>query len=142
MRPTHIEHIGIAVKDLQEAIKIYENLLGTDCYKIEEVPEQKVVTAFFRVGETKIELLASADPEGPVCKFIEKRGEGIHHIAFAVDSVNECLEELSAKGVNLIDRVPRKGADGLDIAFVHPKSTAGVLVEICGKNSDSENKNI
>ncbi len=139
MKPLYIEHIGIAVKNLQEAIRIYENLLGIDCYKIEEVPEQRVNTAFFMVGQTKIELLASTDPEGPVGKFIEKRGEGIHHIAFAVDSIEESLTELKSNGVSLIDQTPRAGADGLDIAFLHPKSTGGVLIEICEHESDSKN---
>ena len=132
MKPTHIEHIGIAVKNLNDAIKLYEKLLGTECYKIEEVAEQKVRTAFFLVGNTKIELLESTDPDGPVGKFIEKRGEGIHHIAFAVENIEEKLLAAEQSGIMLIDKKPRKGADGLDIAFLHPKSTAGVLMEICG----------
>ena len=131
MNPTHIEHIGIAVKNLDDAIKLYEKLLGTECYKIEEVAEQKVRTAFFLVGNTKIELLESTDPDGPVGKFIEKRGEGIHHIAFAVENIEEKLLAAEQSGIMLIDKKSRKGADGLDIAFLHPKSTAGVLIEIC-----------
>ena len=131
MKPTHIEHIGIAVKNLDEAIKLYENLFGLECYKIEEVADQKVRTAFFLVGQTKIELLESTDPDGPIGKFIEKRGEGIHHIAFAVEKIEEKLTEAEQSGITLIDKKPRKGADGLDIAFLHPKSTAGVLIEIC-----------
>jgi methylmalonyl-CoA/ethylmalonyl-CoA epimerase len=131
MKPSHIEHIGIAVANLESAIAFYENVLGLKCYKVEEVSDQKVKTAFLMVGETKIELLESTDPEGPVAKFIEKRGEGIHHIAFAVEEIASCLSETAAAGVKLIDSVPRKGADGLDIAFLHPKSTSGVLIELC-----------
>ncbi len=131
MKPTHIEHIGIAVKDLDEAIKYYEGVLGLECYAVEEVKDQKVKTAFFKVGETKIELLESTDPEGPVGKFIEKKGQGIHHIAFAVDNVDEALEQAGEKGVGLIDKSARKGAEGLNIGFLHPKSTFGVLTELC-----------
>ncbi|HLP74257.1 MAG TPA: methylmalonyl-CoA epimerase [Bacteroidales bacterium] len=131
MNPTHIEHIGIAVSDLDAAVKLYEKILGTTCYNIEEVADQKVRTAFFRVGETKIELLQSTDPEGPIGKFIEKKGEGIHHIAFAVRDIESQLVEASSRDIRLIDLTPRKGAEGLDIAFLHPKSTGGVLVELC-----------
>lgn len=137
MKPTHIEHIGIAVKNLKEAISFYEDVLGLECYAIEEVKDQKVKTAFFMLGQTKIELLESTDPEGPVGKFIEKRGEGIHHIAFAVKNLEERLEEAAAKGIQLIDRKPRKGAEGLHIAFLHPKSTFGVLTEFC-ENKEQE----
>ncbi len=133
MNISHIEHIGIAVKSLDEAIPYYENMLGLKCYAIEEVAEQKVKTAFFQVGQTKIELLESTDPEGPVGKFIEKKGQGVHHLAFAVDNVNESLNELGEKGVQLIDKTSRKGAEGLNIGFLHPKATMGVLTEICGK---------
>ncbi|MBK9389103.1 MAG: methylmalonyl-CoA epimerase [Bacteroidetes bacterium] len=131
MKPTHIEHIGIAVSNLENAISMYENVFGLKCYKIEEVADQKVRTAFFLIGQTKIELLESTDPEGPIGKFIEKKGEGMHHIAFAVDNVEEQLIEAEKSGIRLIDSKPRKGAEGLDIAFLHPKSTAGVLIEIC-----------
>ena len=131
MKPTHIEHIGIAVKSLEEAIPFYENVLGLKCYAVEEVAEQKVKTAFFKVGQTKIELLESTDPEGPVGKFIEKKGEGIHHIAFAVPDVQAALDEAESKGVKLIDKAPRGGAEGLNIAFLHPKSTCSVLTELC-----------
>ena len=131
MIPKYIEHIGIAVKNLNEAIAYYENVLGLKCYRIEEIKEQKVKTAFFKVGKTKIELLETTDPDGPVGKFIEKRGEGIHHIAFAVDNLSESLKELKAKGIELIDNSPKKGADGLDIAFLHLHSTFGVLTEFC-----------
>ena len=131
MNISHIEHIGIAVKNLQESIKYYENVLGFKCYSIEEVPEQKVKTAFFMVGQTKIELLESTDPEGPIGKFIEKKGEGIHHLAFATKDLEGALQEVETKGVQLIDKTPRKGAEGLSIAFLHPKSTSGVLTELC-----------
>jgi methylmalonyl-CoA/ethylmalonyl-CoA epimerase len=133
MQPTHIEHIGIAVKNLDEAIKLYENVYGLKCYSVEEVADQKVKTAFFMVGQTKIELLESTDPEGPIGKFIEKKGEGIHHLAFAVSGLADVLGETAAKGVQLIDKAPRKGAEGLSIAFLHPKSTFGVLTELCEK---------
>lgn len=135
MKPTHIEHIGIAVKDLKESIPYYENVLGLKCYAVEEVADQKVKTAFFMVGQTKIELLESTDPEGPIGKFIEKKGEGIHHIAFAVENLEEVLEETASKGVQLIDKQPRKGAEGMHIAFLHPKSTFGVLTEFCEDKS-------
>lgn len=133
MNITHIEHIGIAVNSLEEAIPYYENMLGLKCYAIEEVADQKVKTAFFMVGETKIELLESTDPEGPIGKFIEKKGPGVHHLAFAVDDVNKSLTEMGEKGVRLIDQQARKGAEGLNIGFLHPKSTLGVLTELCGK---------
>jgi len=133
MKPTHIEHIGIAVKSLDEAIPFYEKVLGLDCYAIEEVKDQKVKTAFFIVGQTKIELLESTDPEGPIGKFIERKGEGIHHIAFAQKDIAQSLKDAEEKGVRLIDQKPRKGAEGLDIGFLHPKSTFGVLMEFCGK---------
>jgi methylmalonyl-CoA/ethylmalonyl-CoA epimerase len=132
MKPSHIEHIGIAVSNLKEVVDYYEKVFGLTCYNIEEVPDQKVRTAFFKVGQTKIELLESTDPEGPIGKFIEKKGEGIHHIAFAVDDINEGLKQAEANGVRLIDAVPRIGAEGLVIAFLHPKSTFGVLTELCG----------
>jgi methylmalonyl-CoA/ethylmalonyl-CoA epimerase len=131
MKPTHIEHIGIAVKNLDEAIRLYEDVYGLKCYAEEDVPDQKVKTAFFLVGQTKIELLESTDPESPIGKFIEKKGEGVHHIAFAVSGLQEQLTAIEAKGIQLIDRVPRKGAEGLQIAFLHPKSTKGVLTELC-----------
>jgi methylmalonyl-CoA/ethylmalonyl-CoA epimerase len=135
MKISHIEHIGIAVKNLDEAIPFYEQVLGLKCYSIEEVKDQKVRTAFFKVGQTKIELLESTDPEGPIGKFIANRGEGVHHLAYAVENLEDCLQDAESKGIRLIDQQPRKGAEGLDIAFLHPKSTAGVLTELC------ENKN-
>jgi len=133
MKVSHIEHVGIAVKDLQEAIKYYEEVLGLKCYAIEEVADQKVKTAFFMVGQTKIELLEATSEESPVSKFIEKRGEGIHHLAFAVNDVDGSLKEVKEKGVRVIDETPRKGAEGLSIGFLHPKSTFGVLTEFCEK---------
>lgn len=133
--PTKIEHIGIAVKNLEEAIAYYENILGLKCYAIEEVTDQKVKTAFFMVGETKIELLEATSNDSPVAKFIEKKGEGVHHIAFAVEGLNSLLPELKSKGVELIDKQPRKGAEGMSIAFLHPKSTFGVLTELCEKQN-------
>ncbi|MBO7278735.1 MAG: methylmalonyl-CoA epimerase [Bacteroidales bacterium] len=137
MELTHIEHIGIAVKSLEEAIPYYENILGLKCYAIEEVADQKVKTAFFKIGQTKIELLESTSPDGTIAGFIEKRGEGIHHIAFATNDVTAALADAEAKGVRLIDKAPRKGAEGLNIAFLHPKSTIGVLTELC---EDPNNK--
>jgi len=134
MNISHIEHIGIAVNSLDEAIPYYEKMLGMKCYAVEEVKDQKVKTAFFQVGETKIELLESTDPQGPIGRFLEKKGQGVHHLAFAVDDVNKSLTELDEKGVQVIDKTARKGAEGLNIGFLHPKSTMGVLTEICGKD--------
>jgi len=131
MKPSHIEHLGIAVNSLEEAIPFFEKVLQLECYAVEEVADQKVKTAFFKVGQTKIELLESTDPEGTIAKFIEKRGEGVHHIAFAVDGLQQALDFVSEQGVRLIDKAPRKGAEGLSIAFLHPKSTCGVLMELC-----------
>jgi methylmalonyl-CoA/ethylmalonyl-CoA epimerase len=131
MNITHIEHIGIAVKSLEESIAYYEGVLGLKCYSIEEVKEQRVKTAFFMVGQTKIELLESTDPEGPVGRFLEKKGEGVHHIAYATTELEQALVQMQEKGVTLIDKEPRKGAEGLSIAFLHPKSTHGVLTELC-----------
>ena len=130
MKISHIEHIGIAVPNLEEAIKYYESVLGLKCYKQEVVEDQKVTTAFFKVGDTKIELLEATTPESTIAKFIEKNGG--HHMAFAVeDGVAEALAEAEEKGIKLIDKAPRKGADGLQIAFLHPKSTEAVLTELC-----------
>lgn len=131
MKATHIEHIGIAVRSLDEAIPYWENILGLKCYKIEEVADQKVRTAFFKVGDAKIELLEATSPDSTVAKFIETRGEGFHHLAFAVDNIEGALAEAEEKGVRLIDKQPRKGAEGMTIAFLHPKSTGGVLTEFC-----------
>lgn len=133
MNISHIEHLGIAVENLEESIKYYEDVLGMTCYSIEEVVDQKVKTAFFLVGNTKIELLESTSPDGPIGKFITKKGPGIHHIAFAVDNATEALKVAEERGVTLIDKESRKGAEGLDIGFLHPKSTLGVLTELCSK---------
>ncbi len=137
MNISHIEHIGIAVKNLEESIKFYEEVLGLECYNVEEVTDQKVRTAFFMVGQTKVELLESTDPEGPIGKFIEKKGEGVHHMAFAVKGIEDALAKMDEKGIRLIDKNPRKGAEGLDIAFLHPKSTHGVLMELCEDKNKS-----
>jgi methylmalonyl-CoA/ethylmalonyl-CoA epimerase len=128
---THIEHIGIAVKNLETAIPYYEKVLGLKCYNIEEVADQRVKTAFFKVGGTKIELLEPTSEESTIAKFIEKKGEGFHHIAFATDNLEAELAHAEAEGVQLIDKAPRGGAEGLSIAFLHPKSTQGVLTELC-----------
>lgn len=131
MELTHIEHIGIAVKSIEEQLPYYEGVLGLKCYNIETVEDQKVKTAFFKIGQTKIELLEPTSEDSTVAKFIEKRGEGVHHIAYATKNVNEALREMEAKGVRLIDQQARGGAEGLSIAFLHPKSTGSVLTEIC-----------
>ena len=128
---SHIEHLGIAVKSIEAHLSYYENVLGLKCYNIEVVEDQKVRTAFFQVGPTKIELLEPIGEDSAIAKFIEKRGEGIHHIAFAVPSVQAALDEAESKGVQLIDKAPRKGAEGMQIAFLHPKSTGSVLTEVC-----------
>ena len=137
MNPTHIEHIGIAVKSLDESIPFFETLLGTKYYAIEEVADQKVKTAFLKIGETKIELLEPTSPESTIAAFIEKNNGkgGMHHIAFAVEGLENQLAEAKEAGIRLIDETPRGGAEGLSIAFLHPKSTFGVLTELC------ENKN-
>jgi methylmalonyl-CoA/ethylmalonyl-CoA epimerase len=133
MGPTHIEHLGIAVKSLDESILYYEKLLGIKCYSIEEVNDQKVRTAFFQIGQTKIELLESTDPGGPIGTFLEKRGEGIHHLAFAFENADQALKSAEENGFILIDKISRKGAEGMNIGFLHPKSTHGVLIEFCSK---------
>ncbi len=133
MKPNYIDHIGIAVKSLNESIPFYETLLGTKCYAIEEVADQNVKTAFFLIGQTKIELLESTDPEGPIGTFLEKKGEGIHHIALSVENTDEALLESKENGFALIDRRSRKGAEGMNIGFLHPKSTHGLLIEFCSK---------
>lgn len=133
MKPTHIEHIGIAVANLDDAIRYWEEVMGLTCYAVEEVADQKVRTAFFQVGDVKIELLESTDPEGPIGKFVEKKGPGVHHIAFAMENTDQALQEAAEKGVQLIDQKSRKGAEGLNIGFLHPKSTLGVLTEFCSK---------
>ena len=133
MQLSQIEHIGIATPSLEEAIPYYENVLGLKCYNIEVVEDQKVKTAFFKIGEVKLELLEPTCEESTIAKFIEKTGGrgGVHHIAFKTSDVAACLAEATEKGVRLIDAAPRKGAEGLNIAFLHPKSTMSVLTEIC-----------
>ena len=131
MKVSHIEHLGVAVKSLDEAIPYWENVLGLKCYAIEEVADQKVRTAFFMLGQTKIELLEPTSEDSTIAKFIEKRGQGVHHVAFAVEGIEGALAEAESKEVALIDKTPRKGAEGLTIAFLHPKSTQGVLTELC-----------
>jgi len=125
-----LDHIGIAVKSIEEASKLYTEVLGLEMQGIEEVAEQKVKVAFIPVGDTEIELLESTEEDGPIAKFIEKKGEGIQHIAFKVDNIEEAIEEMKAKGMRMIDEKPRYGAGGARIAFCHPKSTGGVLVEL------------
>lgn len=132
MQPSYIEHIGIAVSKLDEVIPYYEQILGTKCYSIEEVADQKVRTAFFKVGQTKIELLEPTCPESTIAKWLEKNPRGgVHHIAFNVDNVQVALTECEENGIQLIDKTPRKGAENLSIGFLHPKSTHGVLTELC-----------
>ncbi len=126
-----IEHIGIAVSNLKEAMETYEQLLGTACYKLEEVESEGVKTAFFKVGESKIELLEASNENSPIAKFIAKKGEGIHHIAFDVTDIRESMKELAEKGFQLLNEQPKDGADNKLVAFVHPKSSNGVLVELC-----------
>lgn len=128
---TKIEHIGIAVKDLKASNRLFEQLLGTAHYKIEEVLSEGVNTSFFQIGPHKIELLESTRDKGPITKFIEKHGEGIHHIAFAVDDILAEMERLRKNGFMLLNEVPKKGADNKLVAFVHPKTANGVLVELC-----------
>ncbi len=126
-----IEHLGIAVKSLAQAVPVYEKLLKTPCYKTESVEIERVNTAFFRTGESKIELLESADPEGVIAKFIEKKGEGLHHVAFEVDDIEAEMKRLQEEGFILLNDKPKKGADNKLICFLHPKSTGGVLIELC-----------
>ncbi|TAE17329.1 MAG: methylmalonyl-CoA epimerase [Bacteroidetes bacterium] len=128
---THIEHIGIAVKSLENSIPLYEKLLNTEVYKLEEVPTESVTTAFLATGNNKIELLECTQPGGVIQKFVEKRGEGIHHIAFAVDDIKAEMKRLREAGFTLLNEEPKKGADNKWVCFVHPKNTNGVLIEIC-----------
>ncbi len=131
-----IEHIGIAVKNLEEAEKRFAKLLNTSSYKREEVASEGVITSFFQVGESKIELLAATRPDSPIQKFIDKKGEGIHHIAFEVPDITKKIKELKKEGFRLINEQPKDGADNKKIAFIHPKSTGGILVEICQEKND------
>jgi methylmalonyl-CoA/ethylmalonyl-CoA epimerase len=126
-----IEHIAIAVKSLSTSIPLFEKMLGNTCYKIEEVPSERVKTAFFRTGESKVELLEGMDPEGVIAKFIEKKGEGMHHIAFGVHDIMKKIDELKKEGFEFISEIPKKGADNKLIVFLHPNCTNGVLIELC-----------
>jgi methylmalonyl-CoA/ethylmalonyl-CoA epimerase len=131
MKVKRIDHIGIAVKEIEQAGKFYTDILGLEIEDIEHVADQKVNVAFVPVADSEVELLASTDPDGPVAKYLDSRGEGVQHIAFRVEDIEEALKELKEKGVRLIDQAPRKGAGGAKIAFIHPKETNGVLVELC-----------
>ena len=131
MIPQKIEHLGIAVPSIAEALPYYEGVLGMTCYAIEEVADQKVKTACFKIGEVKIELLEATSPDSTIASFIEKKGQGVHHIAFAVEDTDKALNDAQDNGVKLIDKQSRGGAEGLKIGFLHPKSTAGVLTELC-----------
>ena len=133
MKIMHIDHIGIAVKSIEEGQKFFTDMLGLKLEKTETVEEQKVKTGFFPITDSELELLESTAPDGPVAKYIEARGEGVQHIAFRVENIEEALKELKEKGVRLIDQEPRQGAGGARIAFIHPKETHGVLVELCEK---------
>ena len=134
MKISHIEHIGIAVNSIEEALPFFENILGFECYKTEEVADQKVKTAFLKVGDTKLELLEPTSPDSTVAKFLETRGPGFHHMAYAVeDGVANALAECGEKSIRTIDAAPRAGADGMDIAFLHPKATQSILTELCEK---------
>jgi len=132
MKISRIDHLGIAVQSIDEVLPYYENVLGLKCYAVEEVADQKVKTAFLKVGEVKIELLEPTSPESAIAKFLEKGGKGVHHVAFAIeDGVANALAECETKEIKLIDKAPRPGAEQMMIAFLHPKSTAGVLTELC-----------
>lgn len=128
---TKIEHIGIAVKDLQKSNELFSKLFGKDHYKIEKVESEHVSTSFFMLGDTKIELLEASSPDSAIAKFIEKKGEGIHHIAYAVDDVVKEIQRLENEGFEILNKEPKKGADNKLICFLHPKSTNGILVELC-----------
>lgn len=134
MKVKHIDHIGIAVKGIEQAGKFYTDILGLKIEDIENVADQKVNVAFIPITDSEVELLESTEPDGPVAKYISARGEGVQHIAFRVEDIDKALEELKERGVRLIDQTPRKGAGGARIAFIHPKETNGVLVEICERD--------
>ncbi|MTI46504.1 methylmalonyl-CoA epimerase [Sporosalibacterium faouarense] len=126
-----VDHIGIAVKDLEETLKFYQEILGMDLQGTEIVEEQKVKVAFLPIGDTEVELLESTDKEGPIAKYVEKKGQGVQHIAYRVENIEKAIEEMKEKGIRMIDEKPRYGAGGAKIAFAHPKSTHGVLIELC-----------
>ena len=134
MKITQIDHIGIAVKEIAQAGKFYTDVLGLGIEDIENVADQKVNVAFIPITDSEVELLESTTLDGPVAKYIDARGEGIQHIAFRVESIDQAIDELKAKGVRLIDQKPRHGAGGAKIAFIHPKETNGVLVELCERS--------
>lgn len=138
MKIKHIDHIGVAVKAIAQAGKFYTDILGLKIEEIESVPEQKVNVAFIPITDSEVELVESTHADGPVARYIESRGEGVQHIAFRVENIDEALQELKAKGVRLIDDTPRRGAGGARIIFVHPKETHGVLVELCERNHETE----
>ena len=132
MKISHIEHLGIAVQSIEESLPYFENVLGLKCYNVEEVKDQKVKTAFLKCGEVKLELLEPTCPESTIQKWLDKGNHGIHHIAFCIeDGVENALAECNEKGIRLIDAATRKGAENLNIAFLHPKSTEGILTELC-----------
>ena len=132
MKISQIEHIGIAVESIEKVLPYFENVLGLKCYKTEVVEDQKVKTAFLKVGEVKLELLEPTSPESTIAAYLEKRGQGMHHMAFRIeDGVANAIDEADAAGIRLIDKAPRKGADSMNIAFLHPKSTVGILTELC-----------
>jgi methylmalonyl-CoA/ethylmalonyl-CoA epimerase len=135
MKVLKVDHVGIAVENLEDTLAVYSGILGLELHGTETVEEQKVKTAFLPLGDTEIELLASTDPEGPIGKFIAAKGQGVQHIAFRVADIDAALAELKAKGVRLIDEKPRYGAGGARIAFIHPKATNGVLVELCERKA-------
>ncbi len=134
MKVLKIDHLGIAVKSINEGKKFWGDILGLWLEDSEAMAEEKLITTFFPIGESEIELLETTDPEGPIGRYLEKRGEGVHHIALRVENIEEALKELKEKGIRLIDEKPRKGAGGAKIAFLHPKSTNGVLVELCERD--------
>ncbi|WP_425447839.1 methylmalonyl-CoA epimerase [Dethiothermospora halolimnae] len=129
-----VDHVGVAVKNLEESLKFYQDVLGMDLQGTEVVEEQKVKVAFLPIGDTEIELLESTDKEGPIARYIDKKGEGIQHIAYRVDDIEKAIEEMKEKGIRMIDEKPRYGAGGAKIAFLHPKSTHGVLIELCQRD--------
>ncbi|SFJ55898.1 methylmalonyl-CoA epimerase [Thermoflavimicrobium dichotomicum] len=140
--PQQIEHIGIAVKSLQESVPFYTDLLGLKLLGFDTVESEKVKVAFLEIGETRLELLEPTSPDSPIAKFIEKKGEGIHHIAFRVDDAVKRLNFLKEKGIRLIHEVPKEGAHGNLIAFLHPKSTQGVLIELCQPGADEQHEHV
>ena len=132
MKISHIEHLGIAVQSIEEALPYFNEVLGLECYAVEEVADQKVKTAFLKCGEVKLELLEPTSPESTIQKWLDKGNKGVHHVAFCIeDGVANALAECDGKGIRLIDKAPRKGAENLNIAFLHPKSTCGILTELC-----------